>query len=115
MNAPRREPQAPLDPPAEWWGEEEMEEVEEIGPAPLALQVEDLAVKVKHLQVPSSVLSVTRSYDGTWEIHMRESDFRETYPTYSVESRTTGNFCALVADVHGIRVMCLASVKEEVW
>jgi hypothetical protein len=110
-----KEPQAAIDPPAEWWGPEEMDEVEEIGPAPESLLILNLAVKVKHLQVPSSIISIYKNEKG-WELHMVEEDFRKAYQEYSCRPFSYGpSKYELFVDVHGIKVFCLTKRDEGVW
>jgi hypothetical protein len=120
MNA-RREPQAPLDPPASWWGEDnELEDVE-YPPEDPSMPLQCLAIKLKHTIIPEGVIAIDGD-EGKWKIQMSESSFRKAFEIYAIEPFTSsysGSLSGLrpvkyklINQVVGVTFYCLTEIDE---
>jgi hypothetical protein len=107
MNAPHREPQAPLDPPANWWGDEEWE-APTYPEADPTMPLQCLAIKVKHMPIPQGVIAV-EWYEGKWKVQLEESTFRNLYKAYAMEELAGPAAYRLSVVIAGVAFYCHSS------
>jgi hypothetical protein len=114
MNA-RREPQAPLDPPESWWGEDNEREDVEYPPEDPSMPLQCLAIKLKHTIMPEGMISIYWNHKG-WEVHITETAFRKAFPIYAIEpfAHWPSKY-KLIQQIAGVDVICLTERDESAW
>jgi hypothetical protein len=109
-----REPQAAIDPPAEWWGEDEWEEEPEYKEDP-SMPLQCLAIKLKHTIMTEGIISIYWNHKG-WEVHITEAAFRKAFPIYAIEPFAHGpSKYKLIQQIAGVDVICLTERDEGAW